>query len=358
MAKMEDVITQLQAVLPKFNDKFSEKFSVSSVVSLGGGIFEIETATVHGLATGNAVNIRNILMVNPITGVSIDSGIVTATTTVKHDLTEDFPPKAKLNISGFTNVPDAEYDLIDVPLGDTFTFDFASLPTGPGQLNEDRIDGVNGTFSITVTSTTKFTISAPDSAFTDFLIQSTSEVESCIRISGAADASRIVNYYSKQEIDNFWAFVVNGPTTVSHDRNIQSDANTRISRRDELRFECIHPFSIYVIAPDIDNFSGRKIADEMIDIRSALCRSICGAEFDSGFSEDKRFLTTFNGDSFFEYVGAYYMHQFDFETVYNFNPDDGVDLPDSRAFRDFTINLKLPFDGFSDIKKVIEGELP
>ncbi len=357
--KLEDVIKRLQFALPMHTDKFTEKFGVVAVTDLGGGILEVETDAPHKMTTGDVVNVQNVRMVNPITDVSFLDGVVTATTTVKHDLTEDFEPRSKLDISGFTNVPDGEFDLINVPKGNIFTFAFTVLPTGPGQLNEIRIDGANGRFVVTVTSSTKFTYSAPDNSFTSFLVDSTSVVETATRISGSALESKVVDYYTAQpKIDALWGFVIPGEVTVSHTREVQSDANTRISRKDSHRYECIQEFSLLVVRPTTNEIGSRAAYDEMIDIRAALCRSIVGIKFDSGFCEKQRFVTTYNGDEFFDYVGAYYIHKFNFLTVFNFTPGDTVGLPDTRAFRDFEINFKLPFDDFNDIKKIVKGELP
>lgn len=355
MAKITDIIAQLQAVLPKKTDKFHDEFSIAGITSIGGGVFEIETSSVHGLSVGDYITIKDVISVNPISSVSLDSGVVTATTTVYHDLTSTF--HETINLSGFSNVDDGDYPLLAVPTGLTFTFANEDLPTGSGQLNEDRIDGINGRYAVTaITNTTKFRVSST-TVFTSFEVTS-GKVVSGIRVSGFVSEDLIEKYYTEHSVNEYWAFVIPQPTTTSFDRRIQSDAVQKKQKSDELFIECINPFSVYVVAPAINTIGGRYISDDMVDIRIAICKSLVGVKFDSGFTESDKYITTYLADGFFNYVGAYYVHKFDFENVYQFSQEDAVDLADSVAFRRFEIDIKMKFDDYGLVKKSIDGDLP
>lgn len=358
MAKIEDIVKQMQAVLPRYTTKFSEPFVISSIVSIGGGVFEIETATVHGLIVGNYINVRGVLVVNSITAISYDSvnEIVVADTTNVHDLTDNF--QSTVNITGFGAITDGDFTFVSAITPKRFSFSSAIEPTGLGQLNEDRLDGLNGRYEVdTIISTTKFRITST-TLHTAFVVNANSLVTSSIRVSGMSTVDRLVAYYSETKIDKLWAFVIPEATSVSFNRRINSDAQQKFQRSNEIQYECYQTYGIYVVAPATDTTGARLLADDMVDIRTALCKSLVGVKFDSGFVDSKVYIMTFNGDDFLDYVGSYYIHKFDFETVFNFSEGDAVDIPDSVAFREFQINLKTQFDDFGEIKKIIDGELP
>lgn len=365
MAKLQDIIAQLQAVLPQYTDYFNETLAVSAVANVSGSTFQITTSAVHGLTTGWYVNVENVLVKNPVTTITdLGSGQVKLKTNVTHDLTENFNLDEQKNhtetvyLSDFTNLSDDFYDLVSVPCQDQLIVSLPSLPSGSGNLGENRIDGILGRFQITVIDTTNFTIAVPTSNFTTFILSGNEEIIKNIRVSGIGAPPRIKDYYSTQLTDDFWAIVVNGVTVASFDRSITSDANQRKDTGDDMHYELNQPFFVYVFAPTRSTFGAREISDLMVDIRTALCKSLCGVQFDSGFSEAERFLTTFLEDGFFDYVGENYIHQFQFETVYNFNPGDAVDPSNTRAFREFELNFKMQFDEYTDDKKLIEGEVP
>jgi len=367
MPKKEDVIKQLQAVLPKYTDYFSEKIQVSNVSYISGNTYQITTTTPHNLSNGLLINVEKILSKNKIiTITNLGDGWIKFKTEVSHDLTKNFDQiklenwTKQVYLQGFTNLADGYYDFTgDVPSKDEFTIILPVVPTGTGYLCEDRIDGINGRKAITLVDTTNFRIQGASNDFTSFALTTNSNITTDIRISGVGNPARFIQYYTKHSINKFWAFVSTGETNVSYSRNIESDANQRFKKGEDIQFECIQPIFVYVIAPDIDTYGGRYISDIMVDIRKYLCKALVGVSFPSGFdTEPDSFLTSFRSDDFFDYDGAYYIHLFMFETVFNFYSRDGIDPLNTRAFRRFEINYKLNFDNFDTIKTTIEGDLP
>ena len=372
MPKLEDVVSQLQAVLPEYTDLFSESVDISTVANTAGSTFNIETATVHGKSTGDYVSVSGVLTNNQIITVT-DQGdnVIKLTTLVSHDLTENFDLLTPANhpvqvfISGYSNLSDGLYALLEVIDGFNFTVSLNVVPSGTGFLNEDRFDSVNGRFQITVIDTTNFTINAPNSNFTSFFIASDSIIVSEVRITGTGDPSTFLKYYSDQtdpianDANNLWGFVVNSDTNTSFSRKTDSDANQRIKKSNQLVYECVQSFFVYVVTPQNNRFGARFVSDLMVDIRKYLCKSLVGIAFPSGFDSDPlESLTTFLSDGFFSYVGAYYVHQFEFETTFIFNPRDAVDPRNTRAFRNFEVNIKLRFDDYTETKKQVKGNLP
>ena len=361
MAKLEDIIKQLQFVLPKYTNLFTEDFEILNVTDLGSKVFNIETASPHGLINSNYVNIEKALVKNELL-IAEDKGLgqVLFTTKYYHDLTEGY--HTEVYISGFTNITDGYYPLFNVPARNAFTCTLPNMPIGNGYLCEDRIDGIFGRFEVTVIDTTNFRITVPNSNFSDYIIASNlnSRVIARTRISGAADPDEFIKYYSEQDSkEEYWLFVVNGETSVTNNKRNDSDSINRVDKSDDFFIECYQPFFIYVIALTPDTYGARLISDGMIDIRKFLCKSLCGVEFNSHFAgEPMRFRTSYSGDSIYEYSGAYYVHIFEFENVFTINQVDTVENQYSRAFGFFDIDIKLPFDDFIIPKTEIKGELP
>ena len=359
MAKTADIIKQMMQILPIYSDKFNISLVIESVTALGDNLFKIKTTAAHGQKVGNWVKLQGVGVINPVTARSFSSGVYTFTTEFAHDQTEQWNKTVQLE--GFSGLDDGLQDLHSVPLKNKFTIESEEdVITSNGNLIEYRIDGLNSRLEITVIdSLTEFTISAPLCPFDDFLINaSTSKVFSSPRISGLATPDRIEKYYTEQCAGKWWAFVINENTSVSADRAVMSDAMQKKARADAYQAECIQNFSIYVVAPALDTIGGRYIGDEMVDIRTALCKSLCGVQFDSGFVDQKKYLTAFLGDGFYDYVGAYYVHKFTFETVYDMSAGDIVEPSDTRAFRRFEVGVKLQFDEYTEVKKQIDGDLP
>jgi len=358
MAKVADIINQMQAVLPKHTNRFHEQQVISSLV-VAGGIATVTLPNNHLLKTNDIVTIQGARINNPILSTSIVSNGIEATCTNNHDLTLNFGPEPvnEVDISGFTNYPSPQ-SLVDVNGPDTFIFAGTDAPIGSGILLEDRIDDINGRKQITVTGAKTFTYSTT-TAFTSFELTNALAI-SKIRVSGALTADALVEFYTKQtKSTDFWAFVVNGDLNISHDRNIPTDANTRFNQSEFFFGEAIQPFSVYILVPSSGTISGRLAGDEIFDIRRALYKTLAGVQFDSGLaSEEKRLLTSPFSDGFFAYAGAYYVHEFIFETVFKFYDSDAVDPADSAAFRRYEGEIKLEFDEFDLVKKVLDLDLP
>lgn len=364
MAYLRDIVTQLNAVLPKYTDKFNSSVAISAITRNDSSSFRITTSLAHGLSTGDYVGIKNALVVNPIINASLIDNILTLTTQFQHDMTENFEPDGTnypeyVNLSGFTGLDDGDYLLLTAPTANTFTIEADSLPSVLGNVNESRIDGINGRFEITVVDTTNFDITV-DTEFDNFDAQSITMIEKNLRVAPLATVDRMIERYKKttQTITDYWMFVVNNDAASSWDRKINSDAVNKKQKLDDLYQELHQTFSIFVVIPTSNTFRGYEASDSAIDIRKALCKTLCGVEFSSGFSQEEIFLTTYTRDNFFAYVGAYYIHEYVFENVYMFNPSDSVEPDDSRAFRRFEANFKLVFDNYEETKKEVDGNLP
>ncbi len=351
--KAIDIILQLQSAVPQLTDKFSKQLSVSSLTISGSTITSI-TASLHGLTTGDIVNIVGAINPNPITDLTQVDNVATAITEFDHDLTLDFGTscdgsqnKQFVPISGAT---ESDYNgtkkLLDILNRRTFTFEVENDPSSPASgspiLEEVFPEGYNGLQSITVINPTTFTYVASVAINTDAVGVIFARKD--IRISGVVDEPSILRAYTEQPNSDLWAFVVLENSITSKNRAVLSDATGAAGPGDDLRGRIIQNFSIYVAATVGDELAGRVVRDIMEDINSIFAKSLIGFKGESSLSEKPFSGVTFVEHSLALYDGGKYIHRFQYQSIFDITNDDSVGLGFNRAFRDLDFNFKDPLD--------------
>jgi hypothetical protein len=349
--KAADVIAQLRAVLPKVTDSFSEVLSVASLTRSGTTVTCV-TSSDHGLTTGATVNIVGAQSPIPISSLTFADGIATAITATAHDLTELFEngvgnDNPNVTVSGAT---ESEYNgsnpLLSVPNRTTFTYTVTGSPstpaTGSPTLLEQFNTGYNGVQTITVTNATTFTYEITQTPGSP--AQGTIQAHKSVRISGAVSVERLQESYTKKDPDKLWAFVVLGDVAISKDRHVENDASGMQGAGTDYRQRMITPFSVFVFVPTNKQLSSRAARDSMEDVRVYLYKSLLRVQFDSSLQSITQYGTTADGDGFFDYNGAVYIHQFLFESVADIIYNDTVDPSDNVAFRNVELQYLDEFD--------------
>ena len=352
--KAEDIVKQLQAVLPKVTDLFSDVLTVTSLTRSGTTVTAI-TSAAHGLATNAVVNIKGAQSPISISLTFLD-GIATAITSSAHDLTEGWQngiavDSPDVTVSGAT---ESEYNgdnpLLTVPNRTSFTYTVTGTPTTPATgtptLLQKLNSGYNGRHSIIVVNSTTFTYEitqTPDSP-----AQGTIEAHKSIRASGAVSIDRAQEAYTKKGVDKLWAFVILGDTAISKDRHVESDATSTQGAGTEFRQRMLMPFSVFVFVPTSAQLSGRAARDQMEDVRIALYKALLRVKFGAGLQSTTEYGLITEGDAFFDYNGALYIHQFLFSTQSDITYGDTVDPDDNVAFRD----IELEFLDENDVEEL------
>jgi len=357
MAKVSEIIRQLQKVLPKYTDKFSDDFNISSL-TVGAGIVTIKTSVAHKLSTNNKVLIKGVKTKNPIDSWSINAdGYLEIVCTYEHDKTLGYPTTltAELNFSNLTG----EYTILDLPDNYTIVLDTAINPVGDGDLLEIRIDGYGGykTITVPVGSTDTFTyVHSGLSVASDI---SQGKVTGNYRIAGIADVKRIFEYYEKQTADTkLWAWILLDKTKGCFTRESQTDATSRFSKLEDYQQELYQVFHIVVAVPSSNYTGAVEAVDMMQDVRTYLLKSLAGVMFPSGSTNEERFMCTYVEDSFYDYAGGYYLHDFVFENITLLSSSDICEEEDTRAFRESEINSAYEFDDYVDtVRKNIKTSL-
>jgi len=371
MIKSETIIQQLQGTLPFYTDYFSEKVLNVSSLSISGTTVTAVTDTAHGLTTGERVAIKNAktvinidsMIFTPNTGISATGGVVTVTTLTNHDFTEGF--EQSITITGATESEyNGTFDIVSVPSRTSLTFAITSNPTSPAT-GTPTIEyqypiasgGYNGLYSVTVVDDTTFTYTITQTGLSGDA-RGTIKALNGLRVSGAVSQERAIGAYTSQNLDDLWGFVVLGDTVASKDRRVSTDAQNTLGPGDSFRSRVIIPFSLLVITPSTNDIAGRKARDLMVDIRVPLFKSLLRCKLPTVLSEAQAYSTTYTGDFFIGYADAYYIHQFDFETVTDIIAEDTIDYY-NVPFVDFDLIFEDPIetDGDDTIMQTLDVEL-
>jgi len=359
-----DLISQFKMFLPLFTDFFTTNIPITSASILGTTV-TIDTATPHGLETGEFVTLSGIKNSLSISSLTSSDLIATATTSVNNDLTKDFIPN--IEISGAT---EPEYNgtkpLLDVLNRTTFTYQLNATTTTPATgtpvLLETHNLSFNGSFAVTVTSTTQFEVTN-NSPGLGTPVGTNMQAKTGIRVSGLNDIERGIDVYTKKKFEELWGFVVLNDAVINKDRDMNSDAEVERTPRNEYRMKFINNFSFYVFVPTAMEINGRQGRDLCEQLARPVFRSIAGYQPQSIFVSKQSTIVTPINHGFFLYNTAYYIHRYQFQyTEYMVNDaaacptnPNGVDeffptggdtrpIIDTVAFRDVNYKIDNPFD--------------
>lgn len=339
--KSQEIIVQLQSVLPQITTLFNNSLVITSITS-SGLVATVTTENPHNLKNGKAVAISGSS--SPVVIASIDrvGTIVTVVTSTNHDITEGFNPT--ITISGANEAEfNGEFDLKTASNRKTFTFEVTdSGPvSGTGtMILEDPPEpvGFNGLFVVvSVPSSVTFTYALPI-ALSEVAI-GTILLHSSIRVTGAVGIERAVQMYTKQEENDLWAFVVLDDALVSKDRTSKNDGISSAGAGGDRRQQLVQNASVFVFAKVSQELSGRETRDLMVDVRKFLLKALVGVKFDSDLTVNEGLGLTYAGDGIESYSGAVYVHRFDFQLLTSITNDDTADPDLNVAFRDINLTM-------------------
>lgn len=341
--KAIDVINQLKAVLPTLTTKFSSQLSLVSITP-SGTTATATTVDPHNLVTADSVNITDSFAPVAISAITRSGTVATATTATNHDITvnDSQPFHTEATISGANEAEfNGTFPLLSSPNRKTFTFavDDSGPVSGSGSMllvDPPSAFGYNGVHVITVAGSTTFTYTLP-ATLTEAAIGGT--VNAGMRITGGINPDRIREMYTKQSIDDLWAFVSLGDTVASKDRDGRNDAITSVMPGQSLRQQIYQELSVIIYAPTVDDLSGREARDDIESIRPFLFKSLLGVQFDNSVDKPAKYGLSYAGDGAEEYTTAFYAHVFNFQLLEDITNEDTVAEPFSVAFRDIDMTM-------------------
>lgn len=332
--KMLDVVTQLQLLMPKYTVLLTDVTGISTIVA-SGGTATITTSSAHGLSTGQAAVLANIETETPITAVSKSGNLYTFTTSPAHDLTYGWTEHETITLSGFTDGAwNAAFELKGVPNRNQFVIQSTnSLPSLNSNevLHEIRSDGVNGRHSITVSTTTVFTVTGSflDANYTGGTVNTNP------RIAGAVTVERALEEYTKKPVTDLWLIVAMHDADISKDRHSMSDAAASRGHGDDIRTRMLDGFTIYAFVNTTGDIAGQDAVDLCRHtLLQPILRSVYGAIFDTGLAASGDFKAVLTGHGLANYDRAVLVYSYSFETAVELTTGDSVQPGDTRAFRD------------------------
>ncbi|MCW8929393.1 MAG: hypothetical protein OQL19_04030 [Gammaproteobacteria bacterium] len=364
----EDIVLQLAKKLPTFSDYFTSNYTVTGVSKIQIGStteVTVETNIPHNLAIGKGVNIMGAVTPINIASFTRVGTIGTITTTTDHDFTYSVVNGAisgsGAKIAEVLNANEAEFEgsflITNVPNRRTLLVEMVdsgpSAATGSLTLENGSsiLQQYNGIFSVTsVPSTTSFTYTI-NSTGLNTPNYTNMHVKANARISSAIDLETIIAAYTKQPVNDLWAFVVLEDALASKNRQIKSDATDNIQRSNYFRQQIIQPVSIYVVFPTASlQIAGRQSRDLAQKMFRPICQSILFKHFDSLLYSNTANTLNFLSHGFAYYNNAFYIHQYTFEQVADIQFEDTVGYDDDVALRD--INLNMAVDTGTQLNKL------
>jgi len=336
--KASDIILHLIQELPKYTDKFSEKFTVDSA-SISGATVTIGK-TAHGLITGNIISVVGGAFLNPISDIDDSGEGVLMTTANSHDLTGQEAGVYEVYLSSVT---DSSVDGLYTLEGTIDRLQFL-VPTFPDTgltdviLSEFREVGIDGLYSVTVINADTFTYELSDDPEVTMDITTDTEIKHSFRISGASTIQRCVSAYEQQTAGKLWGFVVLGENAVSKSRAAQSDIDTEQGGLNYWDAQYLSPFVLYVFSP-VAGTTALSERDDMEDLRPHLFRSLLGARFDSGFKYSEGTSTIPVSDGVNLYQEKFYVHEFSFQQMSSISQVDTYQGSPTRAWNDLHIDF-------------------
>jgi len=351
--RLKDIVNQLGLILPKYTDRFSTLISITSI-NASGGVATIVTDDVHGLVTGNAVTLSNVNTRTPIDAVSQDGLMFTFETSSDHDLTFGWFDQVTVALEGFTDGDwNDSFTLLDVQNRETFKVRSTnSLPSlnGNEKLLENRIDGVNGRYSVTVIDTTTFTITG---TFNDG-VYTGGTVSGNVRVAGTVDVERAIQEYTKQETNDLWMFVGMHDVETSKNREALSDAIATPTTGEDIRLRLIDGFTLFICVNVSDEIAGAVAVDVVRDeLLSPILNSVFGVKFNNNLSASPDFRSVPKGHGLISYDRAVLVYAYEFEVSMDIVEADAVAPLDTRAFRDVDYTHELGTDDTDDAEVTI-----
>lgn len=345
--KAVDVVSQLWNRLPLFTDKFTDDITISSITTVGTTA-TVQTSSDHNLEVGRYINLENVFVPVEIQSVVDDapaSNSWTITTVTDHDITRHINQRIAVT-ARITGSLDETFTVLPNP-ANRRTFQIqkgTGTPVAGDFLQQQLTNAYEGLHEIvTVPTTTSFTITLPEALPSPNFIGS--PLKAIHRITAAVDYDTAKRAYTAQSSnDDCWLFVVMNDTAPNKDRQTgDQDTSAARGRLQEYYHTLIEAFSIYVFVPNkganLQDVGGVIARDTAIDQRRPIFQSVLGVQFSPGLGCPGQFTTSYNGDGFWEYTGAYYVHVFQFQEVATITNDDVATTTDHRAFRDISFTI-------------------
>lgn len=328
--KASAIVQVLSENIGRYTTKFSS--DLSSIISMEArddGFIYVETASPHGLDTGNAIIVNGALRKTPI--ASIGEGLVI--TQIPHDLTTGY--QKEITIEG-TTYYDGVYSIINIPDKYSCSFDEIEVidetERNTGYMLENVAYSFNGEFVVEVIDDCHFkyenkynvvgTAGGNPKIFTKPMIAAIAMPTDLAEIyNDESTESRVVGYVHVEPVES------------DKDRFISADTNYVNNDGLDYRQRLINRFSLYVVVPTQETYTAAQAKDDMVDLSVAIFKCLLRKRLPSPYGMGYYSNVTFVEHGSVDYLGAYYVHVFTFECITDLTTDDVWSDDPHVAFR-------------------------
>lgn len=327
--QISNVVTRLISTLPEFTDYFTDNLQVSSV-SVDSGVLTVTTTTPHFLEPNNIVYLKGFGSVLNTSMNAEQDGNLLLNFTTPHDVT--FEPDFNKFINIFVDVDNQNtVKVLAVPNDLQILVEF---PPG-GLIPDFKVTGASNVFQQvkgvqqvqSVPTPNSFTITVSATTIPNVVsVPGGWEVRANPRISMGIDPVRIQDIYVENKETNNWLFVVGGDRTASSSNITSTDATTALSTQDNFRQQIIYPISLLVFTPvGQSDLAAAVKRDEVTRLFPALNKSVLGFPFPVDTAIFTQGILTFDSDIVLSYDTSLLVYAFNYELTADLICDDLTD---------------------------------
>lgn len=342
----QDIITQLQLMIPQLRDEFTNNVDVASVIR-SGTVLMVQCDGVHGAKVDDLVALTGSVTPIAVTSIERVDTLLTIITTTPHDFTynPDIQDAPTFTIEGANEaVFNTTYTIKQVLNRKIVTaeVDDSGATSGTGTMTilgvASHFQDYNLPYKIqTIPSPTSFTVLHSGTT----LLDPVGDIKARIgpRISGGVSADRMLAAYTEKHQGEYWLQVVLEDVDASRDLKSQSDALINRTLVVNWRQQVQDPFSVLLFVPASEDLSAREARDIAGQMWRPLCQSLLGHRFASGLADTEQGSVGFISHGFQDYNGAVYVHRYSFLQVVDLTFGDTVGEPKSVAMREIDFTL-------------------
>ena len=363
--KIKPLISIFQQIIPKFSDKFSDNFAVSSG-NIVSGLVTLTTSEAHNLKNNEYIAVYDSFLPVKITSFIIADNVAIIETSSDHGLSlsmnyKDQTTNLTVDLQQFTDTAlNGTFSLLSVPNRTKFTI-YITLADGTYTANGYIINYanniINGVHQVTVIDDTNFSYQLGDTSIS-VDIYGSPFISSKYRISGANDIIRANASYTKQTAGKYWLFITYGSSTTSKDRNILNDSTNTMTSHSEYRLRLIEDFDINIFVPVANQLTALDARDNIEDAKIAIFKTILRFRQIQEYNADEGYQYTYINDFQVEANDAYIIHGYKFGTVYDITIGDTAKYGEFSPFRDLDLSIQINNDNINNsinLDEEIEG---
>lgn len=342
----QEIIGQLQTVLPQLTDVFTDNVDVASVTR-SGTVLTVQCKGVHKGEVNGLVSLAGSVTPLSVASITRVGTLLTVVTSTPHDFTynSDIQDAPTFTIEGANeSVFNVLHTIKEVLNRKTLTVevDDSGATSGTGTMTilggASILQGHNLPYRIQSAPTpTSFTVFHPGTT----LLDPVGDIKARLspRISGGISIDRVIAAYTEKSRTDYLLQVILEDVDASRDLKSRSDATSERVLSENFIQRVQTPFSVFLFIPASDDLSAREVRDIAQQMWKPLCQALVGKRFGSDLTDIEQGAVNFLSHGVQDYTGSVYVHRYSFLQMVHLTFGDTVGAPDSVALRNIDLTL-------------------